>query len=230
MDNINPDEFEKKYVADVYDEIAEHFDISRFARWTFVEKFLQTTINESQTSMIADIGCGNGKYMIGRENRMKGIDQCKQLVEICKKKNLDVIEGNIAQLPFKNNEFDHAICIAVIHHISTDEGRIRAIKEILRVIKPNGKALITVWSLKNDGEKDKKKQMIAENNIINKKQDALIPWTITDNINKQSKVINRYYHLFDEGEMEKLCELAGGNIIEETHYEKGNISVIMKKI
>jgi SAM-dependent methyltransferase len=40
----------------------------------------------------------------------------------------------------------HAISIAVIHHFSTVENRIHALREIHRVLKVGGEALVTVWA------------------------------------------------------------------------------------
>ena len=42
--------------------------------------------------------------------------------------------------------FDAAISIAVIHHFSTVSLRVQALKEILRVLKENGEALVYVWA------------------------------------------------------------------------------------
>ena len=41
---------------------------------------------------------------------------------------------------------DAALCIAVMHHISSIDRRLRILKEMARVLKPNGTALITVWA------------------------------------------------------------------------------------
>lgn len=42
------------------------------------------------------------------------------------------------------------ICIAVIHHLSTADRRLAAIKELIRIIKPGGRVLISVWALEQD--------------------------------------------------------------------------------
>lgn len=53
-------------------------------------------------------------------------------------------------LPVNSNQVDACICIAVIHHYSTIERRSKAIAELLRVTKPGGKVLISVWALEQE--------------------------------------------------------------------------------
>ena len=55
-------------------------------------------------------------------------------------------------LPFTNELFNYVMCIAVIHHLSTEERRLKALEEISRVLKLGGEALIYVWSIHNNFE------------------------------------------------------------------------------
>ena len=50
--------------------------------------------------------------------------------------------SSLENLPFKDNFFDAAIFVAVLHCIPTHEGREKSLHELLRVLKPNSKALI----------------------------------------------------------------------------------------
>ena len=54
---------------------------------------------------------------------------------------------------FRSNAFDVTICIAVIHHLSTDERRLHALKELVRITKISGLILTYVWALEQDKEK-----------------------------------------------------------------------------
>lgn len=40
------------------------------------------------------------------------------------------------RLPYRANAFDVVLSIAVLHHISTEERRLQAIAELLRIAKP----------------------------------------------------------------------------------------------
>ena len=60
-----------------------------------------------------------------------------------KKKKLNIKIGDTRNLPFPDNFFDRVSAISSIEHIPYD-GDIQAIREIMRVLKPDGKAVITV--------------------------------------------------------------------------------------
>ncbi|KAJ3385834.1 Alkylated DNA repair protein alkB 8, partial [Chytriomyces hyalinus] len=63
---------------------------------------------------------------------------------------------------------DFVISIAVIHHFSSFERRVAAVKDLVRTIRPGGKILIFVWALEQeDGSKRKFE-----------KQDVFVPWNL----------------------------------------------------
>ena len=57
------------------------------------------------------------------------------------------------QLPYASNRFDAALSIAVLHHITTPARRIHMLEELLRILKPGGKALVTVWATEQEDMK-----------------------------------------------------------------------------
>lgn len=60
-----PTEIEQKYVYEIYDKIAPHFSHTRYKPWPKIEKFLTDL---ELGSLVADVGCGNGKYLgVSRE-------------------------------------------------------------------------------------------------------------------------------------------------------------------
>ena len=82
------DTLEKIYVHDVYSKISSEFDVTRKYHWKSIKSFL--TRLPSMCKGI-DIGCGNGRNMMFREDLdLVGIDKCPELVEICKKHGVDL--------------------------------------------------------------------------------------------------------------------------------------------
>lgn len=152
---------EKEYVHQVYENIAFHFSQTRYKPWPLVEKFL----NEIPSgSLVADVGCGNGKYMGCNENAFFiGSDRSFNLIAICAQKGFESLVADNLKLPFRDSSFDYVLSIAVLHHFSTEENRLRAIEELTRILRTGGYLLITVWALEQDGKKYDQ-------------QDVLIPW------------------------------------------------------
>lgn len=50
-------------------------------------------------------------------------------------------------LPFKDCSLDAVLSIAVIHHFSTIERRVCALRELARVLRIGGRIIITVWAM-----------------------------------------------------------------------------------
>lgn len=204
---------ENLYVKNTYNKIAKYFDNTRYRPWFCVEEFLNSL---EKNSLIGDIGCGNGKNMLFRKNELqfKGCDFSSELVKIACSKGLDVVLGNILDIPFHDNLFNYVISIAVIHHLSKEIDRINAIKELIRITKPGGKILILVWSMRQEPNSKKKFNS----------PDIYLDWK-----DKYQKVLGkRYYHIFSQNELDNL--ISGINInIEYSFYEKGNYGIILKK-
>jgi SAM-dependent methyltransferase len=199
--------FETQYVSDVYKKIAHEFDTTRNHVWSEVSDFIKL-FDEHQC--IADIGCGNGKNMI--HPNMIGIDNCLEFVDICRKKNLNVMKGSILNIPLPDDTYDGVICIAVIHHLSTFERRQNAIKELIRIAKPNGQILITAWS--EIGYKSSNRVETIDKN------DKLVGWKETN---------QRYYHLFEKGEFEELVKELPVKVVS-SGYEMKNWWICLEKV
>jgi len=202
---------ENIHVKQVYNKIANEFDNTRYRPWSCVENFLD---NIPKNSKIGDIGCGNGKNMLYRSDCINlGCDFSQNLVNICQKKSLNVIYGNILSIPFDDESFDYTLCIAVLHHLSSKEMRKKSIEELLRITKSNGKILILVWAFEQ--EKDSKRKFINQGNLIDWKD-------------KKGNVLGkRYYYVFKKNELESL--IPDNVSIEKSFYEKSNWGVILKK-
>lgn len=204
---------EQNNVKDVYEEIASHFDNTRTYKWPWINEFLN---NFKEQQLIYDIGCGNGRNMINNRKHINfiGIDNCIKFIDICRQKNLNVVNSNITNIPLKNNTADAIICIAVLHHLSNPQNRLTAILEMKRVLKPNGKILLSVWS-KNQPSKTRRTFNSYGNNIV--------LW------NNNGKIYERYYYIFKIDELKQLF-MQAGLIIKNHKYDCGNEIFTLIKI
>ena len=194
---------EKKNVYDVYQEIAEHFHVTRVNKWTWVEDYLNKL---KPNSLVLDLGCGNGRNMNHDNIRFIGVDNCDNFVKICNDKGLNVINSNITKVNMENEKVDSIICIAVFHHLSTFENRVKALSEMKRLLKPGGKILLSVWSI-NQPYKTRRKFNSYGNNIV--------LW------NSYGKVYERYYYIFKINEIKSLFRLLGLSCLSH-EYSCGN--------
>ena len=65
----------------------------------------------------------------------------------------DVAVADGMRLPYASSRFDAALSIAVLHHVTTPARRIHMLTELLRILRPGGSALITVWATNQEDMK-----------------------------------------------------------------------------
>ncbi|OCT93216.1 alkylated DNA repair protein alkB homolog 8 isoform X1 [Xenopus laevis] len=148
---------EREYVHKVYEDIAGHFSSTRHTPWPRISEFLQSL---PKGSLVADVGCGNGKYLgINKDLCMIGCDRSNNLVDICRERQFEAFVCDALSVPFRDGSFDACISIAVIHHFATEERRIAALQELIRLLRDGGKALIYVWALEQEYKKNKSKYL-----------------------------------------------------------------------
>nr|XP_057935300.1 alkylated DNA repair protein alkB homolog 8 [Doryrhamphus excisus] len=296
---------EEEYVHRVYNAIASHFSSTRHSPWPRVCHFLSSL---SPGSMVADVGCGNGKYLaVNPEVISVGCDRSSTLVQICADRGFQALVSDALCVPLRTATCDACISIAVIHHFSTPERRLAAVKELVRLLKPGGHALIYVWAFEQEYNRQKSKYLKGhnssagdniseerhqphgspsthvENNVKDRRnkrpaddklsvhtnrtafnsQDLLVPWHLKEVKGKCKKVskdpclnstdskksshsvldsnhesehqsgpapvFHRYYHVFQQGELERLCGLVEGARVLSSYHDQGNWCVILEK-
>lgn len=94
---------------------------------------------------VLDVGCGVGilSNMLEKSGRsVVGIDISKNSIDHCKKQLLKLVfkQSTVYKIPSGDDIFDVVACNQLIEHLDNVED---AIKEMLRVLKPGGKLLVT---------------------------------------------------------------------------------------
>jgi tRNA (uracil-5-)-methyltransferase TRM9 len=204
-------------VKSVYELIADHFDQTRRSHWECVRVFLDGV---NRYSIVGDVGMGNGKYLTYRKDLvMIGVDVCEKLVSLATKKVktlTDIMVASAFDLPYRDNLLDAAICIAVLHHMRTENERDELIRSVFKKLREGGTAFFTVWSC----EQELKPKWIHIGN-----NDYMVPWTDTT-----GSVLHRYYHFFGYDDIKSVFSKHADVVkILDISYEMGNWCVTCEK-
>lgn len=146
---------------------------------------------------------------------------------------------------------------------------------MIRILRPNGRALIYVWAKnqavknkssyllqnkRNKNENDEHDDSNTSNNQTEKEStladntnpkcnstlpihtnrtqfahtDILVPWKLKNASKGMGKdqhptTFLRFYHVFDENELEGLCNRFENISVEKSYYDQGNWCVIFRK-
>ncbi len=143
-----------------------------YRAWPKVKKFI---LKLEPGSLIADVGCGEGKYLnlngqifsIGcdrssslcklaaaqqqqkqqKQQKQQQKQQEQQQQEQDSRGPNQIVVCDNLRLPFRSDLFDAVVSIGVIHHFSSAGRRVKAVKELNRVLRPGGRIMIYVWAL-----------------------------------------------------------------------------------
>ncbi|MBC6401178.1 MAG: class I SAM-dependent methyltransferase [Ekhidna sp.] len=99
---------------------------------------------------LLELGCGEGRgveLLAPLAKSYQGIDKIESIIEQLgiKYPDYDFMSGTFPPFPFGDNKFDAIITFHVIEHVKKDK---EFVKEVCRVLKPGGVALITTPNIK----------------------------------------------------------------------------------
>ena len=199
----------KSGVMHTYEEIAEGVEERRRVPWADIVSF-ERTLDRGLT--VLDLGCGTGRNAVhyaSTGHEVVALDFSRgtlhhaahKFARLSMSKSTRLLQGDVCALPLKESTFDVCLYVAVLHHLPTREERLGSLAEVKRCLKPGGSALISVWSFdQRRFEKVLKEHRGRKEGFGN----VLVPIRTRDGRN-----IKRFYHLFLEGELERLVRDAG---------------------
>ncbi len=212
-------------VKATYDIIGEEFDRTRqnnVEEFEIFKPYLENAAN------ILDLGCGNGRLLRSLHGSAKkspaatfhylGIDNNRKMLNLAQKNfpHENFMEGDQLEIPVDDSAMDLIFNIRSFHHLPGEKLRLQALKEMNRVLRPNGILIITVWNLWQRRNlilfaKAVLRSIFTLGNYSWK--DLFVPW------GKKNK---RYYHAFTPLELSNLVTRNGFEIEESCAVRDGN--------
>jgi malonyl-CoA O-methyltransferase len=136
--------FDKNAVKDGFSRVAANYDINAKLQETIRNKAMIFAKDYlPKKAAILDVGCGTAEFALEHKNwNIIGVDISYGMCVVARKKNTLVINADAMALPLKDECLDAVFSSLALQWL---ENPIIAIKEILRVLKPEGIAVITTF-------------------------------------------------------------------------------------
>ena len=194
-------------VADSYNAIAGSFEATRRCFWP---EFSLLGEYIKDNDKILDLACGSGRLVDYLDSQnlsvdYYGLDSSEGLLATAKNNHGPLADkftlGSMTILPYADNYFDLITCFAGFHHLATKKERLQSLTEMKRVLKPNGKIVMTNWYLWTYKFLPNFLRAIFTFTFF---KDLLIAWK-----GEKDKLIWRYYHAFTTHELDRLFTTVG---------------------
>ena len=178
----------RRGVRETYERIAPHFARTRPDPWEEVVTFVSG--RTGRTGL--DVGTGNGRHaaVLARAcERVVGVDLSHQALAQAGRRArtdgfaLDLVAADATALPLRDRTVDVGVYVATLHHLPDRALRIGSLNELARVLRPAGRAIVSVWSVTHD-------RFDADAGF-----DTTVDWTLPD-----GDVVERFYHIYDGDE------------------------------
>ena len=196
-----------------YDQFGESFSATRQRLQPGVKKILET-IHADES--VLDLGCGNGFFLRELHDRdhhaaLLGADFSLPLLrEAESTPGVEFRELDLMQLSAFSNQlsvasgWDVITMFATMHHIPSQEVRFDILNTVKKILKPNGKFILSNWQFLNSEKLKARVQPWGRVGLSDSDVDGgdyLLDW-------RSGGEGLRYAHQFSEGELFGLAEQA----------------------
>jgi SAM-dependent methyltransferase len=159
-----PDELQKQRAIDTHSEQAEEFasayrEMSEdpySSCFTYSRRRLALALERvlpprGNGRRLLDVGCGTGHHLAGLRARgfdASGVDGSEEMLVRARQINpgAELRTADVDSLPFPDASFDYVVCIEVLRYLPDPTACIR---EMARVLRPGGTALVTAQPFLN---------------------------------------------------------------------------------
>jgi SAM-dependent methyltransferase len=184
-----------------YDSFAGEFSRSREALNPGILRALESL----DLSSVLDVGCGDGRLIkaLPAGCHYLGLDFSPKLIGRAGPghaagRPLWVLADVSRPLPVASQSFPAVVCFAVLHHLT---GRVGLVRELGRVLRPEGRIVLSVWQITHNARMRKKIVRDLGNG------DYVLGW-------ERGGHGERFVHQVNEDELGDLVRQAGLEIVD----------------
>jgi ubiquinone/menaquinone biosynthesis C-methylase UbiE len=147
----DPDEVRKEYA----DETRYAARMAKQATATGPDPYAVVfdAVAERDPRDVLEVGCGRGELAERMSRKLSArvvaLDQSQRMVELTAARGVETIIGDVVHLPFEDGSFDCAVAAWMLYHASNLD---RALDELRRVLRPDGRLVAATSSERNLGE------------------------------------------------------------------------------
>lgn len=183
-----------------------------------------------------DLGCGNGALALEWDRQRRsglylGMDFSQKLLDCARKKletirmspnlTVDFFQADLVtddwDLKVEQYAWNGILAFAVLHHIPSNELRLKLLEKVNGLLVKEGQFIISVWQFQNS-PKLLARQInwdqvgLADADV--EPGDALLDWR-SDVKDESTRLGLRYVHLFSRNELNELAALSGFQILDQ---------------
>jgi tRNA (uracil-5-)-methyltransferase TRM9 len=215
-----------------YQTFANQFSATRQRIQPGVKKILARLPEETN---ILELGCGNGELplQLGRENhygRYLGLDFSSPMLKLAQDVNQQFAQNLSLQVQFRSadlaaqewdagladNQFRVILAFAVLHHIPSEELRVRILRKARRLVEHNGLFVHSEWQFLNSPRLAARIQpwsTLGLSELDVDRDDYLLDW-------RSGGSGLRYVHFFQVDELQRLADTSGFQVVD-TFFSDG---------
>jgi ubiquinone/menaquinone biosynthesis C-methylase UbiE len=205
-------------VQETYDRIASHFASTREYPWPEVESFVSDATTDGPATRALDLGCGNGRHvelLSDHATDVVGLDVSRGLLAEAATRARDrgfdarLVQGDASRLPFVDDTFDLGVYVATLHHLTPRATRVESLNELARVLRPDGRAVVSAWSTAHDSfDRDEG-------------FDTTVDWTLPG-----GETVPRFYHIYAPDEFDADLEASALTVVS-SEISSGNCYAVV---
>ncbi|MEJ7761419.1 MAG: class I SAM-dependent methyltransferase [Thermomicrobiales bacterium] len=132
-----------------FDTVAAEYDESLPGHVVahYIRKRVLYIAAHTEPGTALDLGCGTGtlaRAVAAEGYRVTGLDPSRGMLGVLRRltPGASAVTGSGTDLPFGNDSFDLAYCVAVMHHVAEADAVRETLAEMVRVTRPGGHILV----------------------------------------------------------------------------------------